>query len=87
LFCFDLELPKNFEPIPVDGEMESFQKLPINILVDMLAVPIKEDDSDNLWKPNVGVVLIDFLVRHGILDADDPYFLELIDALRATRCC
>jgi 8-oxo-dGTP pyrophosphatase MutT (NUDIX family) len=86
LFCFDLELPKTFEPIPVDGEMESFVKLPINILVNMLAVPIKEDDSNNLWKPNVGVVLIDFLVRHGILDSDDPYFLELIDALRATRC-
>ena len=87
LFCFDLELPPDFEPVPVDGEMESFEKIPINSLVEMLATPIlEEDDSDNLWKPNVGVVLIDFLVRHGILDADDPSFLELIDALRGARC-
>uniref|UniRef100_A0A7S4RAB1 Nudix hydrolase domain-containing protein n=1 Tax=Ditylum brightwellii TaxID=49249 RepID=A0A7S4RAB1_9STRA len=87
LFCFDLELPLNFEPEPVDGEMESFQKIPIDSLLEMLASPIlKADDSDNLWKPNVGVVLIDFLVRHGILDSDDPYFLELIDALRGARC-
>lgn len=87
LFCFDLELPPDFEPVPVDGEMETFEKVSIESLVEMLAVPIlQEDDSDNLWKPNVGVVLIDFLVRHGMLDADDPYFLELIDALRGARC-
>lgn len=87
LFCFDLELPQDFEPVPVDGEMESFEKIPINRLVELLAEPIRnEDDSDNLWKPNVGVVLIDFLVRHGILDADDPCFLELIDALRGAKC-
>jgi len=87
LFCFDLELPPDLEPVPADGEMESFEKIPIDSLVEMLAVPILEkDDSDNLWKPNVGVVLTDFLVRHGILDADDPSFLELIDALRGARC-
>jgi 8-oxo-dGTP pyrophosphatase MutT (NUDIX family) len=87
LFCFDLELPQDFEPVPVDGEMESFEKIPINRLMELLAEPIRnEDDSDNLWKPNVGVVLIDFLVRHGILDADDPCFLELIDALRGAKC-
>mmetsp|Transcript_35459 Transcript_35459/g.52063 ORF Transcript_35459/g.52063 Transcript_35459/m.52063 type:complete len:148 (-) Transcript_35459:45-488(-) len=86
LFCFDLELPPDFEPIPVDGEMDMFEKVSIEKLVDMLAVDIKEDDSDNEWKPNVGVVLIDFLLRHGNVDVDDVAFLELVDALRGAKC-
>ncbi len=87
LFCFDLQVPDDFVPVPVDGEMESFEKLSVDTVVELLAEPIRqEDDSDNLWKPNVGVVLIDFFVRHGILDADDPHFLELIDALRGSKC-
>ena len=87
LYCFDLELAHDFVPVPVDGEMESFEKMPIQKVLEMLAEPIRnDDDSDNLWKPNVGVVLIDFLVRHGILDADDPNFLELVDALRGAKC-
>ncbi len=87
LFCFDLQLPHDFVPCAVDGEMESFEKVPIETLLELLAEPIcKEDDSDNRWKPNVGVVLIDFLLRHGFLDADDPHYLELIGALRGAKC-
>eukprot|EP00533_Pseudo-nitzschia_delicatissima_P013549 CAMPEP_0197268278 /NCGR_PEP_ID=MMETSP1432-20130617/4081_1 /TAXON_ID=44447 /ORGANISM="Pseudo-nitzschia delicatissima, Strain UNC1205" /LENGTH=354 /DNA_ID=CAMNT_0042733317 /DNA_START=103 /DNA_END=1167 /DNA_ORIENTATION=+ len=87
LFCFDLQVPDDFVPVPVDGEMESFEKMSIDTVLELLAEPIRQkDDSDNLWKPNVGVVLIDFFVRHGILDADDPHFLELIDAVRGAKC-
>ncbi len=87
LFCFDLQLPNDFVPCAVDGEMESFEKLPIATVLQLLAEPIcNKDDSDNRWKPNVGVVLIDFLLRHGFLDANDPHYLELIDALRGAKC-
>lgn len=86
LFCFDLELPPDFEPTPVDGEMDSFEKVPVNTILDMLAMSVLPDDSNNCWKPNVGVVLIDFLVRHGFVDVNDPAFLELIGALRGARC-
>jgi hypothetical protein len=34
----------------------------------------------------VGVVLVDFLVRHGFVSADDSDFLELVDALRSGTC-
>jgi len=85
LFCFDLELPPEFKPLPVDGEMDGFEKIQISDLITMLAMPVRDDDSDNLWKPNVGVVLIDFLVRHGFVDADDPSFLDLVDALRGAK--
>lgn len=87
LFCFDLQVPNDFEPVPVDGEMESFKKVRVAKLIELLREPIlEENDSDNLWKPNVGVVLIDFLLRRGMLDADDPSFLELAGALRGAKC-
>merc|ERR1712194_1411 len=87
LFCFDLRVPVDFAPVPTDGEMASFEKLPIGALIESLAAPIlEEDDSDNAWKPNVGVVLIDFLLRKGMLDANDPSFLALVSALRGATC-
>ena len=88
LYCFDLQLPVDFKPIPVDGEMESFMKINIkDDLIDLLAKPILEkDDSDNEWKTNCGVVLIDFLCRHGFVDVDDPAYLQLIGSLRGAPC-
>lgn len=87
LFCFDLQLPTEFEPLPVDGEMESFEKMSIGAILESLQQPIcEDDDSDNEWKPNVGVVLIDFLVRHGAIDADDVAFLPLVESLRGAKC-
>ena len=86
LFCFDLELPPDFQPRPVDGEMDSNEKIPVHTLLKLLAMPVSPDDSNNAWKPNVGVVLIDFLVRHGFVDVNDPAFLELIVELRGARC-
>ena len=84
LFCFDLEVPIGYIPVPVDGEVQSFRKVPIPELVKMLAVKVtQEDDSDNLWKPNTGVVLIDFLVRHGAIDANEAGYLELLHGLRS----
>lgn len=87
LFCFDLQLPPDFKPVPVDGEMESFEKMSIATILDLLQKPIcEDDDSDNEWKPNVGVVLIDFLLRHGAIDADDIAFLPLVESLRGAKC-
>ena len=42
--------------------------------------------DDDAWKPNVGLVLTDFLVRHGHVPADDEEYLDLIRALRNGRC-
>eukprot|EP00592_Proboscia_alata_P023971 CAMPEP_0194446466 /NCGR_PEP_ID=MMETSP0176-20130528/128456_1 /TAXON_ID=216777 /ORGANISM="Proboscia alata, Strain PI-D3" /LENGTH=426 /DNA_ID=CAMNT_0039273191 /DNA_START=65 /DNA_END=1345 /DNA_ORIENTATION=+ len=84
LFCFDLEVPIGYTPVPVDGEVQRFRKVPLPELVEMLAVEVtQEDDSDNLWKPNTGVVLIDFLVRHGAIDANEAGYLELLHGLRS----
>lgn len=63
LACFDLELPADFAPRPVDGEVESFALRPVAEVVRSLA-------GDDPWKPNSALVVAHFLLRHGALDAD-----------------
>lgn len=79
LFCFDLELPADFEPQAVDGEVESFSLVPVEEVVKTVAFT---DD----YKDNCNLVLIDFFLRHGIISADAPGFLQLLNGLRQTDC-
>lgn len=64
LVCYDLALPEDFRPTPVDGEVESFELWPAAEVVAALA----ESDS---FKFNVPLVLLDFLQRQGFLPAED----------------
>lgn len=76
LFIYDLELPADFVPRNTDGEVESFSLQP----VEAVAASVR-DGSD--WKFNVNLVVIDFLIRHGLIDADnEPHYLELAQGLR-----
>jgi isopentenyldiphosphate isomerase len=63
LFCFDLELPHDFVPQPVDGEVEQFVLLPI----EEVAAVVRDTQR---CKPNCNLVWIDFFLRHGILDRE-----------------
>ncbi|MCA8966035.1 MAG: DUF4743 domain-containing protein [Planctomycetes bacterium] len=63
LQCFDLQLPDDFEPRAVDGEVESFRLLPVG----EVAASLRGGDR---WKPNSALVVLDFLLRHGALDAE-----------------
>jgi 8-oxo-dGTP pyrophosphatase MutT (NUDIX family) len=65
LACHDLELPADFVPRPVDGEMESFALWP----AASLAASLRGTDQ---WKPNCALVALDFLLRHRALDAEMP---------------
>ena len=60
LYCYDLELPDDFHPTPHDGEVESFERLP---LPDVLARVRETDD----FKFNVNLVLIQLFGRLGLL--------------------
>lgn len=80
LFCYDLELPADFQPKPKDGEVESFELLPI----DRVAHVISETQE---FKPNCNLVIIDFMVRHGVLQPEQPRYAELVAALRSGDCC
>lgn len=77
IFAFDLELPPDFEPHANDGEVESFELLPLAEVADLVA-------NTRQFKPNCNLVVIDFLLRHGFIAADDPQRLALQQALHPT---
>lgn len=76
LFVFDLELPADFRPVNTDGEVESFERWPI----DQVAAVVS---TTNEFKPNCALVVIDFLVRHGVIGPDHPDYELIVRGLRA----
>ncbi len=76
MFCYDLELPPDFEPRNTDGEVESFRLVGIDELAHLVA------DTD-AFKLNCNLVVIDFLVRHGIIGPGRPDYLAILQGLRA----
>ena len=78
MFCFDLEVPADFVPVNTDGEMSGFTLMPV------LEVAARVRDTLD-FKLNVNLVIIDFLVRHGILNPDnEPDYQDIIQGLRRT---
>jgi 8-oxo-dGTP pyrophosphatase MutT (NUDIX family) len=71
LFLFDLELPAGFTPKNQDGEVLDFRRMDIAEVLKLLL------DSTNYFKFNVPLVLIDFLIRHGYIAANEPGFAAL----------
>lgn len=74
LFIYDLELPESVEPRPQDDEVEGFELMPIGEALERVR------DSDD-FKFNVNLVLIDFFLRHGALDRNDPGVAALAERL------
>ncbi|MBL8710612.1 MAG: DUF4743 domain-containing protein [Rhodospirillaceae bacterium] len=70
IFVYDLELPAEFVPQNQDGEIAEFRLMPLAEVERLLA----ETDS---FKFNVGLVIIDFLIRHGHLTPDHPAYTAL----------
>lgn len=62
-FCYDLELPADFTPRNTDGEVEGFELWPI----ERVAETVRETFD---FKFNCNLVIVDFLIRHGLIDAD-----------------
>ena len=74
-FVCDLELPADFEPRPVDGEVETFYLWSIDEVMDVVA-----NTTD--FKFNCALVIIDFLLRRGFITPGDPDYLEIAQSLR-----
>lgn len=75
LFIFDLEVPADFVPENTDGELAGFELWPIETVMQRVR------DTDD-FKFNVGPVVIDFFLRHGLLDPDrDPDYLRIVHEL------
>ncbi|XP_063226883.1 uncharacterized protein LOC134533319 [Bacillus rossius redtenbacheri] len=73
-FVFDLELPTEFVPYNTDGEVESFVLLPVAEALEKV--------FSSEFKTTSCPVVIDFLIRHGVITADNepnlPSILELL---------
>lgn len=76
IFNFDLELPGDFSPVNTDGEVEDFYLWPMERVMET----VRESDA---FKFNCALVVIDFLVRHGHIAADDPEYSEIVEGLFA----
>ncbi len=75
LYCYDLELPENFVPHNIDGEVASFSLLEMREVARLVR-------ETNDFKLNCNLVLIDFLLRHGFIGPENPDYLALISGLR-----
>ncbi len=76
LFVYDLCMPSDVIPKNLDGEVEAFALMPWQEVVSLLREGAR-------FKFNCGPVLIDFLLRHGLLDPDqEPEFSQLARVLR-----
>lgn len=76
LFVFDLELPEDFVPTAVDGEVEKFELVEIGEVMDLVS-------NTDRYKDNCNLVIIDFLIRHGLLDPGAPGYLDLVAGVRS----
>jgi isopentenyldiphosphate isomerase len=81
LFCYDLWLPRDFQPIVVDGEVEDF----VLWTLDQVKESMARDFHDPI-KPNCYPVIVDFLLRGGHVSPDTPGYLDVLRELRNGAC-
>ncbi|WP_259781473.1 NUDIX hydrolase [Aestuariispira ectoiniformans] len=71
MFCFDLELPADFQPVNTDGEVGEFMLLPAEEVLEL----VRETRE---FKYNCNLCLIDFFIRHGIVSSEnEPDYIAL----------
>lgn len=76
LLTYDLELPEDLQPLNTDGEVARFELWPIAQVVES----VRETD---MFKTNCNLVIIDFLIRQGILaPGETPHYEALVGGLR-----
>lgn len=76
LYCYDVELPASFIPHNTDGEVAEFRLMDLQSVIELVR------DSDD-FKTNCNLVLLDFFIRHGMLNPDQPGYLELVTGLHS----
>jgi 8-oxo-dGTP pyrophosphatase MutT (NUDIX family) len=78
LFIFDLELPEDFVPRNTDGEVASFNLTPLEEVAEIIR-------TTDRFKFNCNLVIIDFMLRHGLLAKKHREFKALIYAFHTIR--
>ncbi|KAI5927898.1 hypothetical protein F4810DRAFT_162710 [Camillea tinctor] len=70
VYVYDCELAGDVVPVPGDGEVEGFAKMGVR--------EVRERLLRGEFKPDAAAVLIDFLMRHGVVTAEnEENFVEI----------
>lgn len=70
-YIYDIRLDASHTIKPCDSEVEDFRQWTVD--------EVRESLKKGEWKPNCAVVIIDFLMRHGILTPEnEPDYLEIM---------
>jgi hypothetical protein len=75
LFVYDLELAPDFTPRNLDGEIAQFMLWPIERVAGIVRNSFE-------FKFNCNLVVIGFLLRHGLIAPDHPDYRALVDGLK-----
>ncbi|XP_062546890.1 uncharacterized protein LOC134212764 [Armigeres subalbatus] len=73
-FVYDLELPEDFVPVNSDGEVQDFQMLPADECLERIYAPD--------FKTTSCPVVVDFMIRHGIITPEnEKNFTQIVELL------
>lgn len=75
-YTYDLDLSEDFAPEAVDGEVESFELLPLEKVAEIVETEL------DAFKYNCNLAIIDYLVRHGFIAPDHPDYFDIASGLR-----
>lgn len=79
MYCYDIALPRDFQPRNTDGEISDFMLWPAEEVVKS----VRETED---FKFNVNLVIIDFAIRHGLISPDtEPAYDALLHGLRSPQ--
>ncbi len=75
MYAYDLELADDFRPVNTDGEISEFYLWPVARVMETVA-----ETRD--FKFNCNLIVIDFLIRHGLIGPDRSDYIEIVEGLR-----
>jgi len=81
LFNYDLVLPQDFSPKPLDGEVDNFFLWNIDQIKESMA-----PDFEDPIKPNCYLVIIDYLMRMGFVSPEITGYLDVLKELKSGDC-
>ncbi len=73
-FMYDLQLPTSFRPANEDGALSEFFLLRVASFLEAPELLAQ-------FKPTCRLVIVSFLIRHGYLTPDAPYYIPIVQCL------
>ncbi|MFI4988581.1 MAG: DUF4743 domain-containing protein [Alphaproteobacteria bacterium] len=74
-FVYQLDVPPDFTPRARDGEIHEFMRWPIERVMEVVS-------GSSEFKFNCNLVIIHFLVQHGLIPPEHPDYLAIVKGLQ-----